>query len=185
MNVISGLAARGQRTRPLMQAAGNVLLQSVARNFEEEGRPERWQSLSPLTRQIYEGLAVERARATKAWQRATEAGRRRIEDRYVQRWVAGAKILHRTGDLKKSIDIGRVTDDYVEVGSSAPHARIHQFGGVVRPKRGRFLLVPAGGGRFLRLREARIPARPFLVVQDEDKRAIVLLARNYILEGRL
>lgn len=183
MNVIGSMAQRGIKTRPLMRAAGNILLQSVARNFEEQGRP-RWKPWSELTKAIYEGQAIARAQSTKAWQRAGERGRRSIEQRYVQRYVAGGKILQRSGDLKKSIEIGRIGDTYVEIGSSLPYARIHQLGGVVRPKRYRFLFVPTASG-FLRLREARIPARPFLLVQDEDKRAIILATRDYLLEGKL
>jgi phage gpG-like protein len=183
MNVIGSMAQRGVKTRPLMRAAGNILLQSVARNFEEQGRP-RWKPWSELTKAIYEGQAVARAQSTKAWQRAGERGRRSIEQRYVQRYVAGGKILQRSGDLKKSIEIGRIGDTYVEIGSSLPYARIHQLGGVVRPKRYRFLFVPTASG-FLRLREAHIPARPFLLVQDEDKRAIILATCDYLLEGEL
>lgn len=182
MNVIGSMAQRGEKTRPLMRVAGNILLQSITRNFEEQGRP-RWKPWSELTKRIYTDQAIARAQSTKAWQRAKEKGRQSIEQRYVQRHVAGGKILQRSGDLKKSIEIGHVGDSYVEIGSSLPYARIHQLGGVVRPKRHRFLFVPTAGG-FLRLREARIPARPFLMVQDEDMRAIVLATRDYIIEGK-
>lgn len=185
MNVVASAAARGVRTRPLMWAAGQIVLASVARNFEEGGRPASWPPWAPLTRRVYEGLAVERARATRRWQRAGEERRRSIEAGYVAHWVGGAKLLHRSGDLKKSVTIGEVSDARVVVGSSLPYARIHQLGGVVRPRRHRFLFVPAGGNRFLRLREARIPARPYLLFQDEDRRAIVLAARRFLLEGEV
>ncbi|MDI6711471.1 MAG: phage virion morphogenesis protein [Bacillota bacterium] len=184
LSVVESMAARGRHTAPLMRHLGMIMLQSTAQNFEAGGRPEPWKPWSPLTRKVYEGQAVARARATGRWQRAGERGRRSIERRYVERWVGGAKILHRSGDLKKSIVLGRVTDAYVEIGSSLPYARIHQLGGVVRPKNTGRLFVPAGDG-FLLLRQATIPARPFLVFQDEDRRAVVLAARDYLVEGRV
>ncbi|MGB9825047.1 MAG: phage virion morphogenesis protein [Desulfofundulus sp.] len=186
MTAISMLRERSIKTRPLMEEAGNILLQSVARNFEEEGRPTKWKPWSELTRKIYESRAVAKAQSTKTWQRAGKRRRESIEEQYKANYVAGSKILQsRNADLKKSVDKGRVTDTYVEIGSSLPYARIHQLGGVVRPKRGRFLLVPLGNGRFLRLREAHIPARPYLVVQDEDKRAIIKAVHRFIFEGEL
>jgi len=98
--------------------------------------------------------------------------------------ISAAKILSRSGDLKKSIHIGRVTNESVEIGSSLPYARIHQLGGVIRPKTKKALCVPMGGGRFLLLKSVTIPARPFLAIQKEDEQVIMRAVRTYILEGR-
>jgi len=179
MAFMSDLARnRGIKLRPLMARAGEILLHSVMRNFEEEGRP-RWKKWSPLTVRIYAGLA--REKVERRYKRpATRAKHMRVE----MAKIAAGKILSRSGDLKKSIHVGRVTNESVEIGSSLVYARIHQLGGVVRPRAKRALCVPMGGGRYLMLKKATIPARPFLAVQEEDKLAIMRAARAYILEER-
>ena len=75
------------------------------------------------------------------------------------------QILTRTGRLKASITYhaGR---DYVAVGTNLVYAAIHQFGG------------KAGRGH-----RANIPARPFLVVQDEDLDEIREIIARAILKG--
>lgn len=168
---------RGIKLRPLMARAGQILLASVMRNFEEEGRP-RWKKWSPLTLKIYHGLAREKVES-RYKRPATRAKHMRAE----MAKIAAGKILSRSGDLKKSIHVGRVTNESVEIGSSLPYARIHQLGGVIRPKTKKALCVPMGG-RFLMLKKVTIPARPYLVAQEEDGRAIMRAVRIYILEGR-
>ena len=87
-----------------------------------------------------------------------------IRERERQGYWPG-QILVRTGDLKESItyDAGK---DYVIVGTwDIDYAAIHQFGG------------KAG-----RKHAAKIPARPFLVVQDEDLEEIKEIILDYIKE---
>lgn len=182
MNVIADMAARSVKTRPLMGQIGHIILGSVARNFESEGRPERWKPISELTREIYEGNLLARLRATKGYQRIKrEQTRRRREAAYLAK--SGGKILQRSGDLRKSITIGKVTDSSVEVGSSLPYARIHQLGGEIVPKRRNVLLIPVGG-RYLAVRKVTIPARPYLVLQNEDGTFIMRAVKDYILAAR-
>lgn len=54
---------------------------------------------------------------------------------------AGAKPLRDTGVLLASI-AGRAVDAGVAVGSNLAYARLHQEGGTVAPKRGKFLAIP-------------------------------------------
>jgi len=72
------------------------------------------------------------------------------------------QILTRTGRLKSSINY-QAGKDHVVVGTNLIYAAIHQFGG------------KAGRGH-----RANIPARPFLVVQDEDLEEIREIIRDYI-----
>jgi len=74
------------------------------------------------------------------------------------------QILTRTGRLRSSINY-RAGRDHVAVGTNVIYAAIHQFGG------------KAGRGH-----RANIPARPFLVVQDEDLEEIREIIADYILE---
>ena len=184
MNVIADMAARSVKTRPLMGQIGHIILGSVARNFESEGRPGKWKPISRLTQDIYEGRLLDRLRATKGYGKIKrEATRLRRESAFLERHKG--KILQREGDLRKSIVVGKVTNTSVEVGSSLPYARIHQLGGEITPKRGPYLLIPIGGGRFLRVKKVTIPARPYLVLQDEDGTTILKATKDYILDAAL
>lgn len=112
----------------------------------------------------------------------------------------GNQPLRDTGRLMNSF-VGRVAGDAVVVGTAHPAAALHQSGGVVRPKKGKFLAVPltkeavragsprrlkgsakvplfarkVGGkwvGHFLLVKKAAVPARPFLGPSPEAVRAV-------------
>jgi len=160
--------------------AGEIIYSSVIRNFEEEGRPKKWPPRSPLTQKVMEGASMEKVAGTKKYQKAvrekTKAG---ILHKAVEA-ARGHKLLQVSGDLKKSITVD-VGEKEVRVGTSEIYARIHQFGGVIRPKRGRFLRIPtASGGIFIR--QAKIPARPFLMIQKEDEEPIIRVFRDWMTE---
>lgn len=193
MNVIASAEHRGINARPLMLFAGEVMRQSVTRNFEDEGRP-RWHPWSQSTVRSYNQQAVARARNTKAWQRAKAKGRASVERKFIETWVKGGKLLVRSGDLRKSIEIGVATAHSVEIGSSLPYARIHQLGGTIpattiTAKRAKYLSIPTAGGVIFRKKAnrpaVRIPARPYLLLQGEDKTTIVKAAKEYFLTGRI
>lgn len=185
MNVIASMAARGVNTRPLMGKLGEIIRGSVTRNFEAEGRPSKWKPLSNLTKEIYEGRALERLEARSSFRKLKrEAARERHRTAFLTRH-GGRKLLQGEGDLRKSIDVGKITNTSVEVGSSLPYARIHQLGGEIKPKNKKALLVPIGGGRYLQLKKVTIPARPYLVLQDQDGAYILRAAKEYLQEAAL
>lgn len=178
MNVIASMAARGENTQPLMGILGHLILGSVSKNFESEGRP-KWKPISSLTQDIYSGRLLSRLEATAGFQklkRKKTKATRRIA--YLAKH-GDRKVLQGEGDLKKSVVVGKLTKNSVEIGSSLPYARIHQLGGTITPKKS-YLFVPLGGGRFLRLKEVTIPARPYLLLQTEDETAIVKAAKDYL-----
>ncbi len=77
--------------------------------------------------------------------------------RAAQRRLAGNKILTATGRLRRSITY-RARRDHVIVGSKVIYARAHQLGS---PK-------------------TNLPARPFLVVQAEDRRRFRRIIARHI-----
>ncbi len=84
-----------------------VVLTAVEDNFQEEGRPSRWQDLSQVTKDMRRGDG--------------ELG----------------KILQDTGRLKNSITAEKkegfyekLTDDEMVVGTNLVYAAIHNFGGM-------------------------------------------------------
>lgn len=80
----------------------------------------------------------------------------------------GKTILEETGQLRSGID-WYVSGETVSIGPSGPaeiYAAIHQFGG------------QAGANL-----KAHIPARPYLVIQEEDRRYIEDFVKNEITDG--
>lgn len=65
------------------------------------------------------------------------------------------KILQDTGELRRSVTY-EAGDNFVKVGSKLKYARTHQFG------------------------RKKIPARPFLGVNDMEKQQITLMFRQYV-----
>ena len=100
----------------------------------------------------------------------------------------GGQTLTDTGRLRNSIT-RRVFGDAVEVGTNVVYAAIHQFGGrtrprVIRPRRKKALFFPGAGHpvRSVNHPGSRIPARPFLGVDDTDRRQIRRIVERF-LEG--
>jgi phage gpG-like protein len=135
--------------RPLL-SAGVYMLGSIERNFQQQGRPDKWQSLSNLT------LAARR-KARKSRRKAGQATGR------------GARILIDTARLKNSMATKVEDDRSVAVGTNTVYAARQQFGfkGVAggKPKK-KGLQVGWQRGK------TPTPARPFLMFQPEDINAI-------------
>jgi len=141
------LSQRGRDMRPALLAIGNVVANSVRRNFDEGGRPDKWKSLSEATLiGSLRGKDFDKRKKTKTL--TTRASKR----------IASRKILvglGMRGGLMGSIHY-EVDGNGVSIGPEPkPYARIHQFGGEAGRKSHR----------------VKIPARPYLVLQQEDVQA--------------
>ncbi len=115
----------------------------------------------------------------------------------------GDRPLQDTGRLMASIT-GKSSPTEIVVGTAHPSAGLHQFGGVVKPKKGKYLAIPltkeaqrAGSprrmkgskkvplfarrvegqlvGHFLLVKKAVIPARPFLGISKEAERVVAAI----------
>ena len=164
---LSRMLEKGTRLRPVMQKLGTAMVGIVDRNFEAEGRPTKWKARSPISQANLAMDAQGAAKGTKRYQNAKTRGRASILRR-ASLSAMGNKILSRSGDLKKSIDFA-ADNNRVLVGPAGgmPYARIHQMGGVIRPKSAKALMVPCGN-RILRLKSVKIPARPYLVIPTTE-----------------
>lgn len=183
MNVIADMAARGVNTRPLMGTLGHIILGSVTKNFEAEGRPEKWKPLSNLTQDIYTGRLLDRLLASKGYQKIKREKTQKLHQSSYMAKHGGRKLLQGEGDLRKSIVVGKLTTSSVEIGSSLPYARIHQMGGEIKPKTKKALLIPLGGERFLMVKKVTMPARPYLLLQKEDEIMIMNATKDYLKES--
>lgn len=97
---------------------------------------------------------------------------------------AGGKILQATGRLASSI-VSASDNDNAVVGTNAKYAAIHQFGGQTRPHeiRPRNKKALAFGGRVVKKVNhpgSNIPARPFLLLTDQDVDEIEATMNDYL-----
>lgn len=87
-------------------------------------------------------------------------------------WITPGKsgLNNRTGKLKASIKLASFVQFSPNAGATAvitagnartPYSSIHEYGGVIRPKSGQYLTFQVNG-RWVSVREVRIPARPYL-----------------------
>lgn len=154
------LQARTKNLSPIMRVVGRLVRDSVVRNFEAGGRPERWLP-------------------TK------KKGKK-----------SGIMTLIESHRLMNSIT-SKGYPDRAEVGTNVVYAAIHQFGGTIQRKarvlafknKGGFLSKSAASRRKTSVRiavgkahETKIPARPFLMVQDKDWTEIKSVINNYIMQ---
>ena len=126
--MLTQLKERTQNMKPAFNLIGQIVRNSVIKNFMEGGRPEKW----------------------KPSKRAMKEGGQTLAD---------------TGRLRNSIKSKAFTNR-AEVGTNVIYAAIHQFGG------------KAGRGK-----KVTIPARPFLIVQDEDWTEINFALTDYLMRN--
>jgi phage gpG-like protein len=153
---------------PLMQIA-TQLYKSVMKNFEKQGTDVKmWKELSPMT----------------------------IAMRKKGKATGSPKILQNTGHLKMSI-FPKVGEDFAQVGTTVPYAKLMQMGGSIRVPERDIYPVKAQALHFTykgkevfaksvhqKARTAKIPPRPFLFLRQEHKDIIVNIARRWFFEGQ-
>lgn len=153
---------------PFFQEVGEIIRTSVVKNFEEGGRyrspgdwrggSRKWRPLSSVT--LFgqtEGLGGKRRKGGGFFKKSGGLSKRG------ERRLGGKKILIDSGALLNSIN-WQADRQGVEIGTNRVYAAIHQFGG------------KAGRGH-----KVTIPARPYLVVQEEDLDQINDVLEDYLL----
>ncbi len=177
---VEAASSRVRKMETLAKAICRRLRACFAENFNAEGRPERWAALEPST------LAVKQ----QLYDAGMIRGRRRgVRIRMGQRGGAAPGILIRSGELKDSVvrahtkgNIERIRNggQEIEVGSSLPHANVHDQGGdgpyTIMPKAGKvlaFVGIDRKTGQpgivFTRgpIRHPGMKRRSFLVITEE------------------
>lgn len=149
---LSGMVERSRNQTPAFRRAAKIMLESVKHNFDLEGRP-KW----------------------KPRARATVAG-------YLTEGKRFGKLLRVSGKLFRSIKSMYSSRSASVRSVGVKYAGIHEFGGTVeipeiRPTRARALRFWSPQGivftRRVRAHSVHIPARPFLLIQEEDMDRIV------------
>lgn len=103
-----------------------------------------------------------------------------------QRWepslraqLTGGSTLTKDGHLSGSIS-SNTGKDYAEWGVNRIYARIHQEGGVIKAKAGGALKFRIPGGGFAVVKAVRMPARPYLGVNDDDRDDMLDIVERHI-----
>lgn len=91
----------------------------------------------------------------------------------------GGQTLSDTTMLRGSVEYA-TAGDKVMVGSNLPYALIHQKGGTIKPKKGKYLKFKGLGGKDVFAREVTIPARPYLGVSDEDREEVKATIADFL-----
>lgn len=154
-------AMAGADLERAFRVVGSVLLQRIKVGFKLGQSPDG-QAWAPIK---FRKLA----RNEKG--KVTQKGRnQRIRNIFagVQDNTAG-KPLRDTGRFSQSFTAqadktGVTVGTKFQTDSGAGIARVHQFGAVIRPKRGPFLVFPGPTGGLIFAKKVTIPARPFLPI---------------------
>ena len=86
-----------------------------------------------------------------------------------QPWKESKHWLYKSGRLSSFNT--NATAYTAEVYASAEYAAIHQFGGTIKPKNGKYLMFKGTGSRFAKVKQVVIPARPFMPVNSAGQLA--------------
>ena len=73
----------------------------------------------------------------------------------------------------------KASPDYVVVGTNVKYAAIHQFGGVITPKKAKVLLFSVGGKK-VGAKKVTIPARPFIGISEADIKEVEGIILDYL-----
>ena len=130
------VAQKCENMRPLMKNIAGIMADATEQNFEEEGRPDKWQELAKRT----------------------------IKQRTKTKHYPG-KILQVEGRLALSVTT-QYDNNSAVIGSNLDYARIHQLGG------------QAGKNK-----SVEIPARPYLLLTNDDYDEILTECENYLSEN--
>lgn len=84
---------------------------------------------------------------------------------------AGTSTLYDTGNLAASIDY-QISGHSVYLGSALIYAAIHQMGGTILPKKGKFLVFMVGNALVFTTKVV-IPARPYLGLSAANQNDII------------
>lgn len=152
---LRGMEERGENLSGVLRSFGAYMEGSIQKNFDAGGRPVKWAPLAAGTKLIW-------LKRRKTWR--TQKGNLSK----IGRAAASGRIpLTDTARLRRSIR-ATVLANGVMLGTNLIYAAIHQFGG------------QAGRGK-----KVSIPARPYLLFQDEDVQYFGRLLNGYLMTGRL
>lgn len=94
----------------------------------------------------------------------------------------GGKTLVDSGLLRDSV-VHQVDGDRILVGSNRVYAGVHQFGAEIKPKTAKVLAFSVAG-KAVFAKSVTIPARPYLGINEQDRRDIRGTIADFVLAKR-
>lgn len=153
---LQGLEERGGNLSGVLRSFGAYMEGSIQKNFDAEGRPVKWAPIRFGTKVAWH------TKRSSFWNKKglkmSKKGRKA--------W-GGRRVLTDSARLRRSIK-STILANGIMLGTNLVYAAIHQFGG------------QAGRGQ-----KVYIPARPYLLFQDEDVQHFGRMLNVYLLTGRL
>ena len=119
-----------------------------------------------LDRKLKDRRALNLALATTL----RDCTRKRFETKKTPEGKEWTSPLVKSGDLRNKLLID-ADDRIAKVGSNLVYAAIHQFGGIIRAKKGKVLRFTIGGETFFRPK-VTIKANPYLGISEKDEEAL-------------
>ena len=161
---LKSLSAKLSNLQKPMAKAGIIMLSSIDENFEQEGRPEKWKPIAPITK----------------------AFRRKKSDRILQdTGQLRRSITMRPAADGMSVKVGTSQPHAYKLQFGGIASGISPY--VIVPKKKKALHFNIGGReifarrvQFPGLSGRRIPPRPFVMMQNEDMDKIHILFKDYI-----
>lgn len=152
-NLLNKITQKTTNLRRIMSPIGNYIAKSVRQNFNEQGRPDKWQSLSPVTLS-----KMIRKTDYKKKGGLKKSATNRINKR-------NSRILINTGALMGGIHYEYDNNSATVKTTNLPYAHIHHFGG------------KAGKGK-----KVTIPARPYMLLQKQDEDVVKIMLSHFLKE---
>ena len=187
--LINRLKERKQHTRPLMDDIAERMVRSVKRNFDEGGRPDKWKKSGS------ESTLVKSRRLRNSIHGSATRTEARVGTN-----VKYARIHHHGGVIrpKNAKNLAIPLQDWIKAGprnyylhyvpaskkDNRPAMLVrYQSGTVGRGKKAQMQeeMVPM----FLLVKKVKIPARPYMLIQNEDKTYIADRVKEFLTHGRL
>jgi phage virion morphogenesis protein len=151
---LTGIQGRMKDMKHYFEAEGELLVNSIMKNFEEQGRPVRWKPLAAATLLGGAGYGGQRFKRNKSVTKGFE------------KHLQGKQILISSSMLRNSIK-NEATAEHALVGTNLVYAALQNFGG------------KAGRGH-----KVFVPARQFVMAQDEDKTQMKEDLRRWVVVGQ-
>jgi len=159
-------------------------LDRLLRSTKQLGNAEWRQGLSrnvaeAALEEIARSFAGERDPWDRPWKRSLRAQ------------LEGGQTLSDVGRLRRSFSYKATPEGFI-VGSNVRYAAIHQYGGVIRPRRAKYLKFRLAGGsrkrkggrgRWVQAKRVEMPARPFVPepqLSPRWERAFAETAQTYL-----
>jgi phage gpG-like protein len=178
---LAAMIRRGGDLSPVLRSFGEYMYGSIQRNFDAEGRPEKWQPLKLGTLQGW--LASRKTFMSRATGDLTAKGKEAL---------GGRKILTDKGLLRGSVYAipGSMSLMMVAGGAAIPYAAIQQFGGKTAPheivaKNAKALATNIGFFKRVQHPGSDIPARPYMVFQTEDLAHLEEMIAAFVVDGKM